>query len=99
MEKICPLSLAELQWDNVGLLVEAPYPRENATRVFLTIDLTSQVLEECLSDPSTGVIISYHPPLFKSFKRLTMSDEKQSIALKCAAAGVSVYSPHTALDR
>nr|KAJ3417741.1 NGG1 interacting factor [Polyrhizophydium stewartii] len=56
------------------------------------------VLEEAIQDPSVGVIVAYHPPLFKAFKRLCLSDEKQSIALKCAATGISVYSPHTALD-
>jgi len=79
MEKIAPLSLGE-SWDNVGVLVEAPFLRM-ATKVFLTIDLTSQVLEEALSDSAVGVIVAYHPPLFRSFKRLTLSDEKSKIAL------------------
>ena len=79
MEKIAPLSLGET-WDNIGVLVEAPHPRQ-ATKVFLTIDLTSQVLEEALSDSTVGVIVAYHPPLFRSFKRLTLSDEKSKIAL------------------
>lgn len=100
MDKIAPLSLAEVAWDNVGLLVEAPTPRVGATRVFLTIDLTREVLEEALKDPSTGVILAYHPVLFKPLKRLTLGpdNEKASIALRAASAGVSIYSPHTALD-
>lgn len=79
MEKICPLSLGEV-WDNVGVLLETPSPRI-ATKVFLTIDLTSEVLNEALSDSSVGVIVAYHPPIFQSFKRLTLSDEKSKIAL------------------
>ena len=47
---------------------------------------------------NAAVIIAYHPPLFKSFKRLTLADPKQNIALKCAAHGISILSPHTALD-
>ncbi|TPX62351.1 hypothetical protein PhCBS80983_g00482 [Powellomyces hirtus] len=97
MEKIAPLKLAEAAWDNVGLLVEAPFPRQGNS-VFLTIDLTQPVLEEALRDPKIGVIVSYHPPLFRSIKRLTLSDDKQAIALRCAASGVSVFSPHTSLD-
>ncbi|KAI8816156.1 GTP cyclohydrolase 1 type 2/Nif3 [Fimicolochytrium jonesii] len=97
MEKIAPLKIAEHAWDNVGLLIEAPFPRPGRT-VFLTIDLTHPVLSEALANPDIGVIVSYHPPLFKSFNRLTLKDEKQSIALKCAASGVSVYAPHTSLD-
>jgi dinuclear metal center YbgI/SA1388 family protein len=97
MEKICPRVLSEV-WDNTGLLIEAPYPRQQATRVFLTIDLTSEVLQEAILDQKVGIIISYHPPLFSKFKTLVMHDEKQKIALQCAASGISVYSPHTALD-
>ena len=71
-----------------------------ATRVFLTIDLTREVLDEALKDSSTGVIVAYHPVLFKPLKRLTLGpdNEKASIALRAASAGVSIYSPHTALD-
>jgi putative NIF3 family GTP cyclohydrolase 1 type 2 len=79
MEKIAPLHLGE-SWDNVGVLLEAPSPRI-ATKVFLTIDLTNEVLEEALSDSAVGVIVAYHPPLFRSFKRLVLSDEKSKIAL------------------
>lgn len=98
MEKIAPLSLAETSWDNVGVLIEAPYPRENASKVFLTIDLTQEVLEEAISDQFVAVIVAYHPAIFRPLKRLRMSDVKERIALKCAASGISVYSPHTALD-
>lgn len=97
LESFAPLNLSEA-WDNTGLLIEAPFPRPNTTRVFLTIDLTNSVLMEAIEDPLVGVIISYHPPLFSKFKRLCMQDEKQKIALKCIASGISVYSPHTALD-
>jgi len=90
--------LAETKWDNVGVLIEAPFPRINPSKVVLTIDLTSEVLNKCVLDKSVGVIVAYHPPLFKSFKRLTMQDEKQKIALICASSGISVYSPHTSLD-
>ncbi|KAJ3160604.1 NGG1 interacting factor [Geranomyces michiganensis] len=98
MEKIAPLKLAEASWDNVGLLIEAPFPRPGTNSVFLTIDLTAPVLDEALKNPKVGVIVSYHPPLFQKFRRLTLSDDKQSIALRCAASGVSVFAPHTSLD-
>ncbi|KAJ3414761.1 S-adenosyl-L-homocysteine hydrolase [Chytridiales sp. JEL 0842] len=98
LEIIAPLELAELAWDNVGLLVEAPFPRPNATKVFLTIDLTSETLKETIDDPAVGVIIAYHPPIFRAMKRLTLSDEKQSLILKAVASGISILSPHTALD-
>ncbi|KAH7886441.1 NGG1p interacting factor 3 [Phlebopus sp. FC_14] len=97
MEKIAPLRLAE-KWDNVGLLLESPVPRQNANRILLTIDLTPSVLTEALAHPSTSLIIAYHPPIFKPLSALTLSAPLPGALLKLAAAGVSVYSPHTALD-
>ncbi|KAF9982868.1 NGG1 interacting factor [Modicella reniformis] len=103
MERIAPLSLAEHAWDNVGLLVEAPYPRTRIAattpqRVFLTIDFTSAVVDEALNDTSVGVIIAYHPPIFRGLKKLQLKDSKQRMVLQCVAKGVSVYSPHTSCD-
>ncbi|KAJ2261222.1 hypothetical protein GGI01_002453 [Coemansia sp. RSA 376] len=98
MQRIAPLSLAELDWDNVGILLEAAKPKPDAKKVFLTIDLTSTTLNEALADPEVGVIVAYHPPIFSAWKSLSMGNLKQSLVLKCAAAGVSIYSPHTSLD-
>ncbi|KAJ3025419.1 UNVERIFIED_CONTAM: hypothetical protein HDU68_007186 [Siphonaria sp. JEL0065] len=95
--RIAPQGFAEA-WDNVGLLVEAPLPRAAASKVFLTIDLTLETVNEAISDPSVGVIVAYHPPIFSGLKRLTLSDVKQKIVLLCAAHGISVLSPHTSLD-
>ncbi|KAF8311806.1 GTP cyclohydrolase 1 type 2/Nif3 [Cantharellus anzutake] len=98
MNKIAPTSLAE-SWDNVGLLLEAPKSWHEPTQILLTIDLTPSVLHEALSSPlPTSCIISYHPPIFKPISSFTLSNPLQSSLLQCAAAGISVYSPHTALD-
>jgi len=44
------------------------------------------------------MIVAYHPPIFKPLKSLTLSNPLQKSLLQCASAGISVYSPHTALD-
>ncbi len=44
------------------------------------------------------MIIAYHPPIFKPLSSLTLSNTIQASLLRCAAAGISVYSPHSALD-
>ncbi|THU79629.1 NGG1 interacting factor 3-like protein [Dendrothele bispora CBS 962.96] len=95
MERIAPLRLAE-KWDNVGLLIESPVPR-TTNRVMLTIDLTPEVLAESLK-AEASVIVSYHPPIFQALKSLTLSNPLQASLLRCAAEGISVYSPHTSLD-
>ncbi|KAI0334496.1 NGG1p interacting factor 3 [Cubamyces sp. BRFM 1775] len=96
MGRVAPLHLAE-KWDNVSIILEAPHVRPNANRVLLTIDLTPAVVEEALSTP-TSLIVSYHPPIFKPLASITMSTPLQASLLRCAAAGISVYTPHTALD-
>ncbi|MBW0471111.1 hypothetical protein O181_010826 [Austropuccinia psidii MF-1] len=96
--RMAPTSLAEA-WDNTGLLVESPVLRPLANKVLLTIDLTPAVAEEALRhDSGVGVIVAYHPTIFRPLKALTLSDPLQAVVLKCAASGISIYSPHTALD-
>ncbi|POW16104.1 hypothetical protein PSTT_01716 [Puccinia striiformis] len=85
--------------DNTGLLLESPVVRPLANKVLLTIDLTPSVAEEALAkDSNIGVIVAYHPTIFRGLKSLTLNDPLQEVILKCAAGGISVYSPHTALD-
>ncbi|KAG0139323.1 hypothetical protein CROQUDRAFT_54877 [Cronartium quercuum f. sp. fusiforme G11] len=97
-DRIAPPSLAE-SWDNTGLLIESPMARRSATNVLLTIDLTPAVAAEALSEDSkVGVIVAYHPIIFRGLKSLTAADPLQEVMLKCAAAGISIYSPHTSLD-
>ncbi|KIP11696.1 hypothetical protein PHLGIDRAFT_114278 [Phlebiopsis gigantea 11061_1 CR5-6] len=81
----------------VGLLLEAPFIRKNANRVLLTIDITTEVADEALSTP-TCFIVSYHPTIFKPLSSITLSNPLQRSLLRLAAAGISVYCPHTALD-
>ena len=59
--------------------------------------LTTRVADEALSLPAS-TIITYHPPIFKPLSSLTLSNPIQTSLLRCAAAGISVYSPHSALD-
>ena len=46
----------------------------------------------------TAAIISYHPPIFKPLSSFTLTNPLQKSLLLCAAQGISVFSPHTALD-
>ena len=73
LDILAPTSLAE-SWDNVGLLIE-PSTKKTIKTIFLTNDLTEPVLEEAL-DKNVDLIVSYHPPLFRPFKRLTMKSWK-----------------------
>lgn len=103
MDRIAPLSLAETTWDNVGVLLESPFVRKTSqgrvsNRVHLCIDLTNAVCREALDDEQVGAVLCYHPIIFRGLKSLRMSDPQQATLLRLAAAGISVYSPHTSLD-
>lgn len=95
MERIAPLKLADSSWDNVGLLAESPLPL-NERLVLVTNDLSSQVVAEAVAKRAS-MVIAYHPPWFKSAKNIRLDGALASISL-CIAHGISVYSPHTALD-
>lgn len=96
MERIAPLRLAAT-WDNVGLLLESPIFNPSRRDVMLTVDLTPEVMEETLSS-NAGVVVAYHPPIFGGLKSLKLSNPLQNSILTCAAHGISIYSPHSALD-
>ena len=81
LESIAPLRFAA-EWDNVGLLAGAR--TWNAESALLTIDLTEPVLREAIAS-KTGMIISYHPPIFEPFKSLTDATLKQRIVLEAIA--------------
>lgn len=105
MEALAPVALAE-PWDNVGLLVDAttstdgsdePGRGEEVRAVALTIDLTEDVLEEARG-LGANVVVAYHPPIFQPLTRLSRRSTKERVVLEAVRRGMSVYSPHTALD-
>ena len=95
LDSLAPLQLAE-DWDNVGLLLE---PSQNliVKNVLLTIDLTEAVVKEAIAK-QINLIIAYHPPIFRAFRRLTYDSWKERVILNCAKNKIAIYSPHTALD-
>ncbi|KAL5120909.1 hypothetical protein ACEQ8H_001096 [Pleosporales sp. CAS-2024a] len=99
MQKLYPQVLADNSWDNTGLLLEAPFvaSRRQSNTVLLTIDLTKAVADEAIA-LNSSIIIAYHPIIFKGLKSLTLANTQQQTLLRLASHGISVYSPHTALD-
>lgn len=89
------LSFAE-SWDNVGLLVE-PSPPHTVKTLFLTNDLTEEVMEEALQKKA-DLILSYHPPIFRPMKHITWKTWKERLVIRALENRVGIYSPHTAYD-
>jgi len=94
LERFAPLELAE-EWDNVGLLL-GDRQRE-APRVLTCLTLTPDVAREAI-EKRAGLIVTHHPILFRAVKRLTADNSEGRMLLDLMAAGVAVYSPHTAYD-
>lgn len=95
LERIAPGRLAE-PWDNAGLILGDPAAAV-AGPVLLAIDLTPPIVAEATAAGSTCLVV-YHPPIWQPINRLTPDQPKGDLLLQLLRAGVSVYSPHTALD-
>lgn len=98
LERVAPLEFAEA-WDNVGLLLEpiAVAEAPPVERALLTIEASPEVVREA-TQLGVQLIVAYHPPIFQGLKRLRASDALQRALLDCAAQGIAIFSPHTALD-
>lgn len=95
LAELAPLHLAQ-SWDNVGLL--AGDSASAVRKALLCIDLTPPVVDEAIA-AKVDLVIAYHPPIFKPVNRLTaQASGPEAGVYRCIAAGVAIYSLHTALD-
>ncbi|KAH8819694.1 NIF3 NGG1 interactin-like proteing factor 3-like 1 [Xylogone sp. PMI_703] len=97
VKSLYPDELADKSFDNTGLLLEAPPRSHSRNHALLTIDLTKAVADEAIEKKSS-IIVAYHPIIFRPLKALTSANSQQSSLLRLAQEGISVYSPHTAVD-
>ena len=98
LHEMFPPSLAE-NWDNVGLLVEPSSQEQLVSHIMMTNDLTEDVMDEVQAAvPQVGLVVAYHPPIFKPLKSLTRRSVKERIILKAVESRIAIYSPHTAAD-
>ncbi|WFD29549.1 hypothetical protein MSPP1_000558 [Malassezia sp. CBS 17886] len=95
-DDIAPTRLAG-NWDNVGLIAQSPVPRA-ARGVFLAVDLTPAVADELMARSDVHTAVIYHPVIFAPVKSLTLANPMQRSILRCIAAGIHIYCPHTSLD-
>jgi dinuclear metal center YbgI/SA1388 family protein len=94
LEQFAPLRLAE-SWDNVGLLVG---DRQAEVRRLMTcLTVTPQTVEEAIQGRA-DLIVTHHPLPFSAVKKLTSDTIAGRMLLALIAAGIAVYSPHTAFD-
>jgi dinuclear metal center YbgI/SA1388 family protein len=94
LEQFAPTSLAA-EWDNVGLLLGER--DASVKRVMTCLTVTPESAAEAVS-AKAQLIVTHHPILFRSVKRLTDATMEGKMLLSLIRAGVAVYSPHTAFD-
>lgn len=94
LESLAPLSLQE-DYDNCGLLYGDPGWEIN--HALLTLDLTTEVMEEALGK-QCNLIISHHPFIFKGLKKLPAGRPETEIITKAARNNIAIYAMHTNLD-
>lgn len=94
VEQFANPSLQE-SWDNTGLQLGSAL--DECTGVLVCLDPTPAVVEEA-AQKGCNLIVTHHPLFFKPVKRLTGSTSVEITAMNAIAAGISIYSTHTASD-
>jgi dinuclear metal center YbgI/SA1388 family protein len=94
LETIAPLRLAA-GWDAVGLLVA---PRGNRIGRMLTcLTLTPEVAAEAIQ-LQADLVVTHHPLPFRPVARITRETGPGRVLLELVAAGIGIWSSHTAWD-
>lgn len=94
LESLAPLRLAA-DWDAVGLLVGSR--RAVIERVLVCLSLTPEVAADAVA-LRADLVVTHHPLPFRPVARITDTTGTGRVLLDLLAAGVAVWSSHTAWD-
>lgn len=89
-----PTSLGE-DYDNVGLIIGDE--QKNINKILVCLDITSTIIDEAINN-QVDMIISHHPLIFKSMKKLVYSNPTSSLVARIIKADICIYSLHTNFD-
>lgn len=93
-ERLWPTSGAE-DWDTPGIQIGKH--TDKVSRVLLTVDVTSQVVEEAI-DGGFDLILAHHPMFLRGVTHLDGDSSKGSLVSVLNRAEISVYAAHTNAD-
>lgn len=82
-------------YDNSGLIVGRPETEVESG--LLCVDITEEVLNEAI-DRGCGIVISHHPIVFKSLRKITGEGYVERVVERAIQSGVALYASHTNLD-
>ena len=94
IEKIFPPKTAE-DFDNVGLLLGKADTQ--CSKALVCHDVTDEIIDEALNN-ECELIISYHPLIFNSLKKIDYKDRIGRIITRIIENKLSLYSIHTSFD-
>jgi dinuclear metal center YbgI/SA1388 family protein len=94
LERFAPPELAA-DWDNVGLLTGDR--AQSVERIVTCLTVTDAVVAEAIAERA-DLIVSHHPLPFRGQKTITTDTHDGRRLWRLAAAGIAIYSPHTAFD-
>ena len=82
-------------WDNVGLLLGDK--DKDVKKVLIALEVNSKAIDKAIQE-RVDVIISHHPLIFKSLKKITKDDMIGSRIMRLLKNDIAVYAMHTNLD-
>jgi dinuclear metal center YbgI/SA1388 family protein len=94
LEEWAPAALQE-SYDNSGLLVGNT--ERDIAKALICLDVTEAVLQEAI-DNQCNLIISHHPVIFGSLKRLNGTNMTERIVISAIKNDIALYAIHTNLD-
>lgn len=94
LEKLAPLNYA-YKWDNVGLQLGSK--EDSVSRILIALEVTEAVLEEAIRN-NVNMIITHHPMIFSSLKKIIKEDMKGKLIYKAIQNDIAIYAAHTNID-
>lgn len=94
LEEFAPKEYA-CSWDNVGLLVGRT--DQEIKKVIVALDATSEIVERAVQEEA-DMIITHHPMIFSSMKRVNDDGFLGTKILKLIENHISVFAMHTNFD-
>lgn len=82
-------------WDNVGLLLGDK--DKEVKKVLIALEVNSKAIDKAIQE-RVDIIISHHPLIFKSLKKITKDDMIGSRIMRLLKNDIAVYAMHTNLD-
>lgn len=93
LNQISPFNLQE-EWDNSGLQIGNF--DNNINEIIISLEATSEIIDNM---PNNSLLITHHPLIFKSIKKLDFQLYPSSCIQKAIKKNISIIALHTNFDK